>query len=408
MNVFTMELMLWVCVSLVAYNYLGYPLVLFVLSALSQAKVDFLYLMGRHNRRCPLQSEYLPSVALLSSVYNEESVIRAKVKNALEIDYPPDRLEFLVGLDAPTDSTAELLSQMVSTQLRVFRFPSRRGKLAVLCDLAERSSAEILVFTDANTMLERNCIRALVRHFVDPSVGAVSGEETRLPREGTEPSAELFSWRYESALKLLESRLNCSLGENGALYAVRHSLFRPSTNSFVEDFQIPLEIRSKGHRVVYDPEAAGSEDLPPTLSAQFERRARMAAGSFQTLFGNPEFLNPLKGLPTFAYFSHKVLRWVTPLLLLVAFFSNVLLSANTFYRGLLVAQSLFYFAAVVGYCRKSRGSRAGLFSLPFYFCAINLPLLVGMMRYLAGRQNMAWKVTPRKLSPEVIAAKGRS
>jgi len=408
MKTSTAELILWVCVGLVAYNYVGYPLLLFVLAELSQVKADFLYLIGRRSRRCALPAQYVPRVALLTSVYNEESVIQAKVKNALEIDYEPDRLEFLVGLDAPTDSTGDLLSQIGSTQLRVFRFHARRGKLAVLCDLAERSSAEILVFTDANTMLERNCIRNLIRHFADPEVGAVSGEEVRLSRQGTQSSAELLYWRYESALKLLESRLNCSLGANGALYAVRRGLFHPRKNSFVEDFQIPLEIRSQGHRVIYDPEAAGSEDLPATLSAQFERRARIAAGSFQTLFGNPHFLNPLKGLPTFAYLSHKVLRWITPLLLLVTLFCNFLLSARPFYGGLLVAQSLFYVAALMGYWRKSRAGHAGLWSLPFYFCAINLPLLVGMLRYFSGRQNIAWKVTPRELSAGIVAAKGRS
>jgi len=408
MKAFRAELTLWLSVGLVAYNYVGYPLILFVLSELSQVKADFLYLIGRRSRRCPPPAQYVPRVAILTSVYNEESVIQAKVKNAFAIDYPPDRLEFLVGLDAPTDSTAELLSQIGSNQLRVFWFPARRGKLAVLCDLAERTSAEILVFTDANTMLEHDCIRNLVRHFADAEVGAVSGEEIRLRREGAESSAELLYWRYESALKLLESRLNCALGANGALYAVRRALFHPRKHSVVEDFQIPLEIRSKGHRVVYDPEAAGSEDLPATLAAQFERRARIAAGSFQTLFANPQFLSPLKGLPTFAYLSHKVLRWITPALLLITLFCNFLLSTRPFYAGLLVAQSLFYAAAIVGYWRKTHGGHAGLCSLPFYFCAINLPLLVGMFRYFAGRQNMAWKVTPRDLSTEIIAAKGRS
>jgi cellulose synthase/poly-beta-1,6-N-acetylglucosamine synthase-like glycosyltransferase len=402
------ELLLWLCIGSIAYNYLGYPLILFVLSQFSQAKADFFYLIGRRNRRCLFPANYVPRVALLTSVYNEEAVIQAKVKNALEIDYPLDRLEFLLGLDAPTDSTPEVLRHITSALLRVVPFPIRRGKLAVLCDLAQRNSAEILVFTDANTMLERNSIRNLIRHFADPKVGAVSGEEIRLSARGTEPSAELLYWRYESALKVLESRLNCSLGANGALYAVRRGLFNPTKNSFVEDFQIPQEIRANGYRVIYDPEAAGSENLPPTLSAQFERRARIAAGSFQTLFGNPQFLNPLNGLPTFAYLSHKVLRWITPVLLLVAFLCNALVSSRPFYGGLLLAQSLFYVAALVGYYRKRFAGRAGFCSLPFYFCAINLPLLAGLLRYLGGRQNMAWKVTPRATSANMIAAKDHS
>src|SRR5260370_29978283 len=187
MKAFRAVLRLWLSVGLVAYIYVGYPLFLFVLSELSQVKADFLYLIGRRSRRWPLPAPFVPGVAILTSVYNEESVIQAKVKNAFAIDYPPDRLEFLVGLDAPTDSTAELLSQIGSNQLRVFWFPARRGKLAVLCDLAERTSAEILVFTDANTMLEHDCIRNLVRHFADAEVGAVRGEEIRLPPQGASP-----------------------------------------------------------------------------------------------------------------------------------------------------------------------------------------------------------------------------
>ena len=401
-------MVVWTCLSLVAFHYLGYPLLLFIFSAFSQAKSDFLYLVRRANRRCPFQADYAPRVAVLMSVYNEEAVIQAKVKNLLETNYPPDQLEFLLGLDAPVDSTRELLKENPSSRLRVFSFETRRGKLAVLRDLAGRTSAEILVFTDANTMLQNNCIRNLVRHFADPRVGAVSGEEIRVVTPGTDPGAESLYWRYESTLKIMESRLDCSLGGNGAALAVRRSLFHPRKQSIVEDFQIPMEIRFRGYRVVYDPEAAGREDLPPTLSAQFERRARISAGSFQTLFGNPRFLNPFNGLPTFAYFSHKVLRWITPLVLIVTFSCNALLSARPFYAGLLVAQTLFYAAALMGYWRKRHGRQPGLCSMPFYFCAINLPLLVGMVRYFAGRQNLAWKVTPREIPPEIIAARGRS
>lgn len=401
------EFMFWICLGAVAYNYFVYPVLLFALSALSQAKSDLLYLIARRSRRRSVSTDFNPHVALLISAYNEESVIQAKVKNSFKIDYPADRLEFLFGLDAPTDATAKLLSQIQSSRVHVCSFHTRRGKLAVLCDLAQRTSAEILVLTDANTMLKGNCIRNLIRHFTDPKVGAVSGEEVRLPSQGAEPSAELLYWRYESALKVLESRLNCSLGANGAVYAVRRTLFNPRKNSLTEDFQIPLEIRADGHRVVYDPEALASEDLAPTLSAQFERRARLGAGSFQTLLGNPQFLNPFKGLLTFAYLSHKVLRWMTPVLLLIAFFCNAWLTSRLFYLGLLLTQSLFYFAAAVGYWRKRQGKAAGLCSLPFYFCAINLPLLVGMFRYFGGRQNTAWKVTPRQMPPDMIVAKGR-
>src|SRR5262249_11319487 len=243
------ELIFWLCVGGVAYHYAGYPLLLFVLSVLVQAKSDFLYLFRRRGRRCSLKVDDAPHVAVWISIFNEETVIRAKVQNCLEIDYPEDRVEFLLGLDAPTDSTAELLRRTPSDRLSIFHFSARRGKLAVLCDLAGKTSADILVLTDANSMLERSAIRHLIRHFADPSVGAVSGEEIRVAAPGAEPGAEGLYWRYESAVKILENRMNCSLGGNGAVLAVRRELFSPRQQSIVEDFQIPLEIRFQGHHV---------------------------------------------------------------------------------------------------------------------------------------------------------------
>lgn len=340
------------------------------------------------------------------SVYNEEAVIQAKVKNLLETDYPPDQLEFLLGLDAPVDSTGDLLKGNPPSQLHVFPFETRRGKLAVLSDLAGRTSAEILVFTDANTMLEHNCIRNLARHFGDPRVGAVSGEEVRVVPPGADPGGESLYWRYESALKVLESRLNCSLGGNGAVLAVRRSLFRPRKQSIVEDFQIPLEIRFKGYRVVYDPEAVAVEEIAPTFSAQFARRVRIGAGNFQTLFANPQCFNPIKGLVTFCFLVHRVLRWFVPVLLMAAFLCSILLVAQPAYAALLAAQCGFYLMAGSGYLLKKSGKPARLFSLPLSFCSMNLALVVGLLRYLNRRQTATWKPTLRQIRPEMLLDKG--
>jgi len=170
------EVIFWVCIGAVAYNYFGYPVVLFTLAVFAQAKADLLYLLRRRSRRCQSPRE-VPKVAVLISVYNEEDVIRAKVKNLQELDYPAERLEVWFGLDAPTDNTAEFLNELPSSQFYSVQFSERRGKLAVLSDLSRRTSAEIFVITDANTMLDRNCIRNLARHFADGRVGVVSGEE---------------------------------------------------------------------------------------------------------------------------------------------------------------------------------------------------------------------------------------
>jgi cellulose synthase/poly-beta-1,6-N-acetylglucosamine synthase-like glycosyltransferase len=397
-----LEITFWICVAAVAYNYIGYPLLLFIFSMLAQAKSDFLYLIRRSSRRCPLTPDYLPRVALLVSAYNEEAVIAAKVKNVLALNYPTDHLEVLFGLDAPADGTAQLLKSIPCGHIQVCEFPVRRGKLAVISDLAERTSAEILVFTDANTMLDRNSIRNLVRHFADSRVGAASGEEIRVAAPGTDPGAESLYWRYESALKVLESRLNCSLGGNGGVLAVRRSLFHLSKQSIVEDFQIPLDIRFHGHRVVYDPEAIAVEEITPSFSAQFGRRVRIGAGNYQTLFASPEHFNPRHGLLTFSFFSHRVLRWFVPLLLVAAFVCSLSMVTQLEFALLFLAQCAFYGMAGAGYYWKKKRGRAGaLLSVPFHFCLMNVALLFGLFRYLAGKQALTWKPTPRQLGDEI-------
>jgi cellulose synthase/poly-beta-1,6-N-acetylglucosamine synthase-like glycosyltransferase len=396
-----LEVIIVVCMAAVVYHYAGYPLVLFLAAELAQAKSDLLYLFGRKSRRCAFRLGYLPRVALLVSAYNEAALIRAKASNTLQLDYPPDRLECLFGLDAPSDDTPELLAQIQSSRLSVHHFDRRRGKLAVLCDLVRRTSAEILVLTDANTMLDRNCVRNLVRHFVDPRVGAVSGEEIRVVAAGTDPGAESLYWRYESALKLLESRLNCSLGGNGAALAVRRSLFRPQKQSIVEDFQIPMEIRFRGHRVVYDPEAVAVEEIAPTFSSQFARRVRISAGNYQTLFHHPEYLNPFQGFLSFSFLSHRLLRWLVPMFLVAAFLCSIPLATRFDLAIPLALQCLFYGMAGLGYWRRKNNKPAGLMAAPLYFCSMNLALVLGLVRYLSGRQSLAWSATPR-IAPEVL------
>ena len=398
-------LVFWLSIAAVTYNYVGYPLLLFVLSTCLQAKSDFLYLLCRRSRRRPLASDEIPQVAVLISAYNEETVIEAKVRNCMEIDYPTDRIEFLIGLDAPTDSTANLLSRLTSDRLQVFHFSPRRGKLAVLCDLAQKTSAEILVLTDANTLLDRNSIRSLARHFADARVGAVSGEEIRVAAPGSEQSAEGLYWQYESAVKILESRLNCSLGGNGAVLAVRRSLFRPEDRSIVEDFQIPLEIRFHGHRVVYDPEAIAVEEIAPTWSAQFARRVRIGAGNYQTLFAHPEYLDPRKGFLAFCFFSHRVLRWLTPVLLPLGFVCSVLLSARHAFLALTAAQAGFYLIAAAGWWLKKEAKPLRWCSVPFHFCAMNLALFLGLLCFLRGRQTLTWQPTPRHLGTAAVLDK---
>lgn len=396
----TLEATFWFCIAAVAYNYAGYPVLLFCLSTIIQAKADFSYLTNRQSRRCSPSASYVPRVALFIAAYNEAAVIRDKVDNSLRLDYPEDQLEIWFGLDAPSDSTAAVLKEVSNGRIRVTEFTNRRGKLAVLGDLAKQTTAEILIFTDANTMLDRSCVRNLVRHFVDSKVGAVSGEEIRTSKSASDSAGESLYWRYESAIKILESRLNCAQGANGAALAIRRILFNPKPGSIVEDFQIPLALRFQGYRVVYDPEAIATEELAPTLTAQFARRVRIGAGNYQTLFGNLGYLNPFNGFLTFAFISHRLLRWLAPFLLVVAFLCSIALAVHMKFTLLLTLQCGFYFAALLGYFLKKRGRSLPLLSAPLHFCSMNLALFLGFCAYISGHQGATWASTPRSVSVE--------
>ena len=415
-----LKITFWVCVGAILYNYAGYPILLLFLGFVAQAKSDLVFLLKRKSRRAAFSTKKYKnrlSIAIVISAFNEESVIADRVKNALEINYPEELTEILIGLDSPADSTAAILSRIQSPSLQVFHFPTRRGKLAVITDLAQRTAAEILVFTDANTMFQDDCVANLVRHFSDPRVGAVSGEEVRVTSEGTDPAAEGLYWRYESALKILESRVGCLHSANGGVYAIRRELFRPEPNLIVEDFQIPLDLRFRGHWIVYDPDATGVEEIAPTFGSQFERRVRLGAGNFQTLFGHPEYLNPFRGRVAFAYWSHRVLRWITPILMITAFASTaglVIAAAfaatadplrSKFYLVLFVSQCVFYALAMAGFWLKKGGKSAGLCRIPLYFCTMNSAMLFGMFRYLGRRQSTAWAATPRKAPAEVLPSR---
>jgi cellulose synthase/poly-beta-1,6-N-acetylglucosamine synthase-like glycosyltransferase len=401
----TLKIVLWACVGAVAYNYAGYPIVLYCCGLLAQAKSDLKFLITKRNRRCLRRSAFQPSVAIIVSAFNEEGVIEARVRNLLEVSYPPNLIEILIGLDSPTDTTPQILNQVQSPRVHVFHFSIRRGKLAVISDLAQQTEAEILVFTDANTMFEPDSVSNLIRHFADREVAAVSGEEIRLPTADTDPGGESLYWRYESALNVLESRLHCLHSANGGIYAIRRALFRPRPNLIDEDFQIPLELRFRGHRIVYDPEAVAVEEIAPTFSSQFERRSRLGAGNFQALFDHPGYLNPFKGLPAFAYWSHRVLRWLTSFLLIIAFACSMRLTFRPFYRGLFIVQCAFYGLAALGYWRKKQGKSVGVCRIPLYFCLMNAAQLFGLIRYVSGRQSVAWVATPRQATGEVLPSR---
>ncbi len=394
-NTSWLQLLFWVSLGALFHSYVLYGGILLICAALKQTLRDLRFMSGRQERRTQTRETVaVPRIAMLVAAYNEAAVIGAKLQNTSSLDYPRDRFEFLLGLDCPTDATGEIV-RAAGTE-KVFEFSQRRGKLAVLRDLVAQTQADILFFSDANTLLDSDCLRRISRHFEDPAVGAVCGE-LRVVAPGSRKEMESAYWRYEVTLKFLENRMNCVLGANGAVYAVRRSLFDLRREWIVEDFQVPMEIRYNGHRVVYDPEAGGTEEAAPDFAAEFRRKVRIGAGAFQTLFSNLRFLNPLHGFLTFAYVSHKVLRWLGPFFLVALFFSSVTLAlmGSVPFTAAAVAQAAFYVLALAGHFLGASSLHGPWFSIPQYFVGMNLALFLGFFRYISGNQKAVWSSTPR-------------
>ena len=392
-----MKAAFWVAVAGLAlplYSYLVYPLVLFVLASVVQTWRDIRYLLSRTDRRS--QSSRMPSVSIIIAAYNEEDCIADTVGLCLDADYPEDRIEVIVGSDGSDDRTVEIVREKDSEGVRALDFSERRGKASVLRDCAEAATGDVLIFTDANTALDENAVRNLVRHFDDPEIGAVCGELRLLSPDGRSAREGIY-WRYEVVLKMLESRLRAVLGANGGIYALRRELFPDiSGNLITEDFVIPMKVRAQGYGVVYDPEAVAYEDAPSAASAEFRRRLRIGAGNWQALWHCAPLLLPWKGFVSPAFWSHKVLRWFTPFLLVAALVANLFLLRRPLWQGIMAVQLAFYGAALMGYTLNRFKLPAGPLRLASYFVSINAALGLGLVRGAAGLQRVTWRRTERE------------
>jgi len=390
-----MELLFWASVAVIIYSYFLYPLILFIFSGIKQAISDTKYLWRRRQRRTINIKDY-PAVTVIIAAYNEESCIKARVENLLALDYPQDKITFLIGSDGSRDQTAEILSQFNADNLHVHIFTENRGKMSVLNDLVGKTQDELIIFSDANTHFQADTIQQLTRHFNNDKIGAVCGE-LHLVDGDTGDNKDNVYWRYEQVLKFHESRLNALQGANGAIYAIRKSLFIPlPANTIVDDFQIAMNVAKQGFRLVYDPEAMAIEEIAPNLAEEEGRRVRIGLGNYQAFFKMPWALNPLFGWRFVAYVSHKVCRWFVPHFMLIALIANMSLLDSGFYQLTLAGQFIFYFIAFYGIKQQSKGKKTTtLIALLAFFVAMNLALMRGFIKYFSSNVQGTWQRTTR-------------
>jgi cellulose synthase/poly-beta-1,6-N-acetylglucosamine synthase-like glycosyltransferase len=337
------EILFWLCVGLIVYTHVGYPLVLRLLVHLPR-RAD----KSRHGRligpSAPVSDE-LPAVSLIVPAYDEEEVIADKVANALALDYPRERLQVVVASDGSTDATVGR-ARTAGADL-VLDLPAG-GKVAALNAATERATGELLAFSDANSVWAPDALKRLVEPFVDPAVGYVCGQVRFLDEGGG--NLEGAYWSYEMAVREMESVLAGITAGNGAIYAVRRDAYMPLAPSGSHDLSFPFELAKRGLRSLYAPSARAEEKMVPTLEGEFARKRRMMVGIWDIVVGEG-MLSPRGYSPLFAFelASHRVLRYLSPALHLVAFAANLaLLGQGWIYTATLAAQLALLVAALVG------------------------------------------------------------
>jgi len=368
----------WLSAGLAVYVYVGYPVLLAILRRVAKRPVA--------------KRPFEPSVSLLVAAYNEADVIEAKIRNALALDYPADRLEIAIACDGPNDGTTAIAQRVAAEigggRVKVFAYPVNRGKITALNDTIPQLAGDVVAFSDASSMLAPESLRTLVANFADERVGAVSGvyrvlrgEEAALGRQ------EDFYWKYETYLKLAEAAVGSILGCHGSLYAIRRALYPfPKPGTINDDYVIPMRILSRGYRVAYETGAVAFEEAHEM--GGFSRRVRIMTGNFDQLREMKALVRPLRPGPLFFFLSHKAGRLVVPLAMVAMLVANVFLLDERFYRLVFVLQLAFYALVLLGAVVKLRPK---VLRLPYYFCMINAAAFLGMYHALRGGRTLAWK-----------------
>lgn len=385
LNTFTIIL-----ISLVFYTYVGYPIVLFFLVSLKR----------KFKKQQQEMQQIFPNVTFLVAAYNEEELIEAKIKNCFEINYPMDKIHFLFITDGSTDATVEKISKHSNVQL--IHQDKRGGKTAAINRAMPFVKSEITVFSDANTMLNRDAVLNMVRHYVLPKVGCVAGEKrVSIPDKAQASAAgEGLYWKYESKLKNWDSELFSATGAAGELFSIRTELYEQmEEDTILDDFMISMRIVGKGYKIAYEPNSYATENASENIHEELKRKIRICTGAFQSMLRLRSLFNVFKyGIFSFQYVSHRVLRWtLAPLALFIIIPVTLFGIYYDFeiYFSLFFAQLFFYSFAYFGWKYEQLKTRKKLFFVPFYFTLMNYSVLAGFRQFVQGKQQHIWEKAKR-------------
>lgn len=386
------EYIFWLSIAILFYSYIGYGLLIFLYNNI---RVLF-------RKEVKYQVTELPVVTIIISAYNEASIIEQKIANTLSIDYPADKLKVLIVADGSDDETAAKVKQY--PEIHLLYKPKRHGKTAAINGAMKTVKTPIVVFTDANTMLNPECIRKMVVHFDKKKTGAVAGEKKILKSNSYSAvgEAEGIYWQYESFMKQMDTELYTVVGAAGELFSIRTELYHEVDEKVIlDDFVISMQICLQGYKIEYEPDAFATESPSASLADERKRKIRISAGAYQSIGYLKGCLNVFKNpLLAFQFISRRLLRWtVCPLMLVTLFAGNIVLVFSgqlAFYLPFFVAQLVFYVFALAGWLFARLGKRAGLFTVPFYFVFMHYCLIKGFFKFLSGSQSVLWEKSQRE------------
>jgi len=379
---------------LVFYTYIGYGIILWLLVKIKEQ----FYPPGEL-----MLPEVLPEITLFITAYNEEDIVEEKMENCRAIDYPKEKLQIVWVTDGSTDSTNEKLRRF--SDVTLLFHPARRGKTAAMNRGMAHVETPIVVFTDANTLINREALKEIVKAFTVAGIGCVAGEKQIAVKEKDTASSggEGAYWLYESTLKDLDSRLYSAVGAAGELFAIRTALFKElPDDTLLDDFVMSLQIAGEGYRIAYCKNAYASESASMNMKEEEKRKVRIAAGGLQSIWRLRSLLNLFRyGWLTFQYVSHRVLRWtVTPVALFLLLPLNaalLILQAEPvwFFQLSAVLQVLFYLTAGIGWYLAQHAIKSKILFVPYYFLFMNISVFKGVAYLSRFKGNAVWEKSKR-------------
>lgn len=384
----------WISLGILFYCYAGYGVILFLLTGIKH------FFAPRKEKQ---SEDFVLPVTLIVTAFNEKIVVENKIKNTLSLDYPPNKLNIIFITDGSMDGSEEIVRKFPS--IVSMHLPERKGKYAAIKRAMKQVKTPVVVFSDANTILNAACIKNIAAHYANEQTGGVAGEKkiARNKAMSAVGEAEGLYWQYESFMKKLDAGFNTVTGAAGELFSIRTALFKELDDDLIlDDFVISMQICLEGYRIEYEPQAFAVELPSASLAEEEKRKVRISAGAYQSIIYLKECLNIFKHpLLCFQYISRRLLRWVfCPVMLVILLLSNFLLIyyqwPSGFYKGFLVAQIIFYLFAFAGWLFVRSGKRAGLFGIPFYFVFMNYCLVKGFIKFVKGQQSVLWEKSMRQ------------